>query len=104
MISDMVLLKKLPDSIMRSVEAYIGCLSGAMMRDEYVEAIRAAGFQQVKTIDETPFLIESMINDPTGKAIIESSGIRTENIKEVAGSILSIKVSGIKSERGNMSS
>jgi len=35
MISDMVLLKELPDFIKNSIEAYIGCLSGAIMRDEY---------------------------------------------------------------------
>ncbi|GAH26632.1 unnamed protein product, partial [marine sediment metagenome] len=51
MISDIVLLKELPDFIKNSVEAYIGCISGAMMRDEYLGAIKAAGFQEVRIID-----------------------------------------------------
>ena len=96
MISDMVLLKELPDFIKNSIEAYIGCLSGAVKRDEYIEAIRAAGFQEVSIIGETPFPIECMANDPTAKAIIKNLEIPPEEIKEVAGSVTSIKVYGIK--------
>jgi ubiquinone/menaquinone biosynthesis C-methylase UbiE len=96
MISDMVLLKELPDSIKNSIEAYIGCLSGAIKRDEYINAIKAAGFQEVSIIDETSFPIECMANDPTTKTIIENLEIPPEEIKEVAGSVVSIKAYGLK--------
>jgi len=96
MISDMVLLKELPDFIKKSIEAYIGCLSGAIMRDEYIGTIKAAGFQEVSIIDETSFPIEGIANDPTAKAIIESLEIPPEKMKEVAGSVISIKVNGVK--------
>ncbi len=96
MLSDMVLVKELPDFIKDSIEAYIGCLSGAMMRDEYIEAIKAAGFQEVRIIDETSFPIECMANDPTAKAIIENLKIPLEKVEEVASSVISIKVYGVK--------
>jgi SAM-dependent methyltransferase len=96
MISDMVLLKELPDFIKNSIEAYIGCLSGAIKRDEYIDAIKAAGFQEVSIIDETSFPIECMANDPTAKAIIKNLEIPPEEIKEVAGSVISIKAYGVK--------
>ncbi len=96
MISDMVLLKELPDFIKESIEAYVGCLSGAMMRDEYIGVIKAAGFQEASIIDETSFPIECIANDPTAKAIIENLGISPERIKEVASSVISIKVNGVK--------
>ena len=96
MISDMVLLKELPDFIKNSVEAYIGCLSGAMMRDEYVGAIKAAGFQEVRIIDERSFPIECMANDSTAKAIMENLNILPEKVKEVASSVISIKVYAAK--------
>ena len=95
-ISDMVLLQELPDFIKKSIEAYIGCLSGAIMRDEYIGAIKAAGFQEVSIIDETSFPIEGIANDPTAKAIIENLEIPPEKIKEVACSVVSIKVYGVK--------
>jgi len=96
MISDMVLLKELPDFIKNSIEAYIGCLSGAIMRDKYIGAIKAAGFQDIRIIDETSFPIECMANDPTAKAIIENLKIPLEEVKGVANSVISIKVYGVK--------
>ena len=96
MVSDMVLLKELPDFIKNSIEAYIGCLSGAIMRDEYIGAIKAAGFQEVRIIGETSFPIESMANDPTAKALIENLRIPLEEVREVTNSVISIKVNGVK--------
>ncbi len=96
MISDIVLLKALPDFIKDSIEAYIGCLSGAIMRDEYLEAIKASGFQEVGIVDETSFPIECMVNDPTAKAIIENLEIPLEAVKETANSVASMKVYGVK--------
>ncbi len=96
MISDIVLLNELPDFIKKSIEAYVGCLSGAIMRDEYIGAIKAAGFQEISIIGETPFPIEGIVNDPTAKAIIKNLEILPEKIKEVANSVISIKVSGVK--------
>jgi ubiquinone/menaquinone biosynthesis C-methylase UbiE len=96
MVSDIVLLKELPDVVKNSIEAYIGCLSGAIMRDEYIGAIKAAGFQDVRIIDEASFLIECMANDPTAKAIVENSKIPLEEVEEVASSVISLKVYGVK--------
>jgi arsenite methyltransferase len=96
MISDIVLLKELPDFLKNSIEAYVGCLSGALLKDEYVRTIRAAGFQDVRIIDETSFPMEFIVNDPTTKEVIENSKIPPEKVREVASSIMSIKVYGIK--------
>ncbi len=96
MVSDMVLLKELPDFIKNSIEAYVGCLSGAIMSDEYIEAIKMAGFQEVRIIDESSFPIECMTNDPTAKAIMENLKISPEEVREVADSVISIKVGGVK--------
>ena len=96
MISDMVLLRELPDFIKNSIEAYIGCLSGAIMRDEYIGAIEAAGFQKVSIIDETPFPIECIANDPTAKALIENLKIPPETLEKVASLVISINAYGVK--------
>jgi len=96
MVSDIVLLKELPDFIKDSIEAYIGCLSGAILKDEYIEAIREAGFQEVKIAEETSFPIECMANDPTAKAVIKNLTIPPEKVKEVADSVISIKIYGVK--------
>jgi len=96
MVSDIVLLKELPDFIRNSIAAYVGCISGAMLKDEYIEVTREAGFHEVKIMDETVFPIECMANDPTAKAIINKTKTSTEEIIELANSVVSVKVQGIK--------
>jgi arsenite methyltransferase len=96
MVSDIVLLKKLPDFVKDSIEAYVGCVSGAATKDRYLNAIEAAGFEDVTMIDESVFPLACMTSDPTGQAILKSLQGSSEQLKEVEGSISSIKVSGIK--------
>lgn len=96
MISDMVLLRELPDSIKHSIEAYIGCVSGAIKKDEYLQKIKEAGFQDVKVMGETSFSVEFILNDPAVKAIVQNSGIPSQKVEEIAGSVVSIKIAGVK--------
>lgn len=96
MVSDLVLLKELPDAIRNSVDSYIGCISGAIMKEEYLKAIRNAGFKDVGIIDETKYPIEFMVNDPNARAIIENFNIPKDELRSVAESVVSIKVKGIK--------
>lgn len=96
MVSDITLLKELPDFIRNSIAAYVGCISGALMKDEYIDAIKEAGFHEVSIIDETVFPVEFMANDPTAKAIIDKVGTTMEKVKDIASSVVSIKVHGIK--------
>jgi len=96
MVSDIVLTKELPDFIKESVQAYIGCISGAMLEEEYLGAIEAAGFQDVRVADETGIATDSLENDPTAVSIAESLNLTPEKIQDLASSILSIRVSGIK--------
>ena len=101
MISDIVLLKELPDFIKNSMTAYVGCIAGASMKDEYVRAIKDAGFLNVKIIDETVFPIDCLANDPIVKAFIENLKLPLEKLNEIASSAVSIKVYGFKPGRTN---
>ena len=96
MVSDIVLLKQLPEIIRKNVQAYIGCLSGAEMKDKYLQMIRDAGFQEVKIIEENYFQVENMANDPTAQAIVKTSEISPDRIKKVANAVASVRVSGVK--------
>jgi arsenite methyltransferase len=96
MISDIVLLKELPDFIKNSIEAYIGCVSGAMLKDEYLKAVQEAGFRDVKIMGEAAFPAELILSDPTAKELIKKLEMGPERAGEVANSVISIKVSGIK--------
>jgi arsenite methyltransferase len=96
MVSDIVLTKELPEKIRESVQAYIGCVAGAMPEEAYLGAIESAGFNEVRVVDETGIGTDSLENDPTAAAIAESANLNNEEIKDLASAILSIKVSATK--------
>ncbi len=96
-VSDIVLLKELPDIVLKSDEAYIGCLAGAIMKDEYIDIIGSTGFKDIRVVEESSFPIESLICcDSSGSAIINVPKISTEQKKDVADSVMSIKVTAVK--------
>jgi len=96
MVSDIVLLKRLPDFVKNSIEAYVGCVSGASTKDKYLDAIKAAGFEDVSVINESVFPLDCMTTDPTGQAILKSMEGAPEQLREVESSISSIQVGADK--------
>ena len=66
------------------------------MKEEYLKLMAEAGFLDIRIMDETSFPIECIANDPTAKAIIVELEMPIEKAKEVAGSVTSIKVRGVK--------
>jgi len=96
MVSDVVLTKPLPKAVRESVEAYIGCLSGALLKEDYLKAIRDAGFKDVKIMEEAAFPLDVMANDPTAQTILNRPDVSEEEINSVAETAYSIKVSAGK--------
>jgi ubiquinone/menaquinone biosynthesis C-methylase UbiE len=96
MVSDIVLLKELPESVQNNVEAYAGCISGAELKDKYLELMRKAGFQKVKVIEEKTYPLEYIISESSLKEAIKMVNMTEEEVKEAATSIVSIKVSAVK--------
>jgi len=94
-VSDVVLLKELPDFVKGSNEAYIGCLAGAIMKDEYLELIRSIGFLEVQVVEETSFPIESLVCCSQGSGILAPK-VSAKQLDEVKASVASIKLSAKK--------
>jgi len=96
MVSDLVLIRNLPEAIQKSVEAYVGCLAGAIKKDVYLRHIKAAGFSRVNIIQENTYPLEAMSNDVTVQAIRKKTNIRQKDLKNVEQAVASIKVSAVK--------
>ncbi len=96
MVSDIVLLKKLPESIQNNVEAYAGCISGAELKDKYLDLMRKAGFQDVKVLEEKTYPLEYIVSESTLKDAIKMENMTEDEVKKAANSVVSIKVSALK--------
>lgn len=72
-ISDIALLRELPQEVRASVEAYVGCVAGAILVDEYRAGVAAAGFVDISvTVKGSSSCIDPDTNDPMGRALFES--------------------------------
>jgi arsenite methyltransferase len=96
MVSDIVLLRELPGAIKESIAAYVGCVAGAVLKDQYVEAMRSAGFEDIQVIAEDVFPVDLVEHDPTAKAIIEGLKLSEGELKDLAYSVVSMKVAAVK--------
>ena len=96
MVSDIVLCRELPAAIRDSVSAYVGCISGAVLERDYLNAIREAGFREIEVLEKRTFPIGDMAHDVTAKAVVEAYGSSPEKIRDLEESVASIKVKAVK--------
>ncbi len=98
MVSDMVLLKELPDFVKESESALVGCIAGAILKDDYIDAVKTAGFEKVEVVKETAYPVEFATEGPSTKEALKELGVSVEQAKEFVSSIVSIEVSAVKPE------
>ena len=83
-VSDLVWLAPLPDSVRRDVDLLVGCVAGASLKDDYLALIRAAGFRDVSVVHE-------------GRYAVGSEGLAAGSLERQAfDAVASIKVRAVK--------
>jgi len=83
-VSDIVLRRELPAAVQRSVELWIGCVAGALRKEEYRDLLAAAGFEQV-TIEPT-----RIYRSEDARAMLVASSLESEALlPAVDGAVMS---------------
>jgi SAM-dependent methyltransferase len=92
-ISDMALLKELPDEVRQSIEAYIGCAAGAVHVDEYRRLVEESGLRDVRvTVKGGSSCIGAETRDPLGRALVD----RLDEGRSLQDYVASVYVEGRK--------
>ena len=82
------------------VPSVAAALAGTRNRVEapcfLAEAIQATGFEETKVLSEATFPTELLANDPTAREVAKNLKLSREKAKDLASSVVSIKVSAIK--------
>jgi len=68
-VSDIVLNRDLPPALRANDALYAGCIAGALRREKYIGAIRAAGFAQVEILKDAPYTAAGSITDPVTREV-----------------------------------
>lgn len=92
-ISDIALLKELPEKIRESVEAYVGCVGGAIAVDEYRRIVEASGLKDINiSVTESSVCIDPETKDPIGRALLDN----LDENESLEGYVVSIYIEGRK--------
>jgi hypothetical protein len=87
-ISDIVLDGRLPEAVEKDLLAYVGCVSGAMRRQEYLALVGAAGLEKVEVLRDVDYLAGLIASAPEEVQALEArTGVKRE---EVLGRVRSV--------------
>ena len=91
-VSDIVLERPLPAKLRRSESLYTACIAGALLRSDYLAAIRDAGFGKVEVLSDHNY-------HPPGRAVTPGDPITTGAASALKGAASSITVMAVKRPR-----
>ena len=96
MVSDIVLAAPLPEALAGSALLYNSCVAGALVREEYLGNIAAAGFTEITVQGEAVFSLEHIVSEPDLARALEGAALSASERALLRESILSIKVAARK--------
>jgi arsenite methyltransferase len=94
-VSDIVLSEPLPPEFDGFAEAYVACVAGALPADEYIAAIEAAGFVDLRiTRRPAAELLAGLLEDPSVQSALAQFG--EERMRAVAATVFSFAIEASK--------
>lgn len=102
-VSDIVLTTPLPATIAENMAAYVGCVAGASLLDDYLRDLAEAGFEDIEVEESHPAVETLSEDDPIVRSVLEGAGaccVRdlSEDIRNVASTVISAKITARKPE------
>ena len=89
-ISDIVVTRPLPPAVQSAAELYVGCVSGALVKDEYIALAQSAGFSNLEVIKE------KLIQIPEETLLKALRRDELEEFVKSGSSVVSITLNGKK--------
>ena len=93
MVSDIVVDGELPEPIRSRLDAWAGCIAGALDESVYLDKIRAAGFEEVEILSREYAAAEQVSEEEDAQALLDETGVSS---RELAGKVASVNVTAYK--------
>jgi arsenite methyltransferase len=90
MVSDIVLRGELPEPARKSVAMWAGCVAGAMQEQDYLEAIRAAGFSDVRVVSAKR-AADIVGGEQVKELHAKAPGLAPEELARLGGIVVSVE-------------
>ncbi|MCX8161331.1 MAG: arsenite methyltransferase [Candidatus Saccharicenans sp.] len=92
LVSDLVLTRPLPREISQSIEAYVACVAGALVKEDYLSAIKAAGFKNIEIVTEKNFPPELLVEEPRAHELSQKLSLTLEKLMASLSSVVSLSL------------
>ena len=87
-ISDILLDGRLPEALARDLEAYVGCISGAVPREEYLDLLRQVGLTDIEVLSDSDYAAKVVGVDPArAEAFCARAGVQLDELLGVVHSV-----------------
>jgi SAM-dependent methyltransferase len=96
LVSDIVLAEPLPEAVSSSIEAYVGCVAGAMLAEDYLALAKKSGFATVEEISRASYGDVISSDDEAVCCLSGDTGASASDVRRWASSVLSVKVKAIR--------
>ena len=100
-VSDIVLTAELPEKIANNLAAYVGCVAGASLLDDYLSMLSESGFEQIEVAESRAAVDALPEDDVVAKSVLEESGCGcgdtlTAESQDIVSSVRSAKITARK--------
>lgn len=95
-VSDLVLARPLPPALREDLDAYAACVSGAMLKTDYLAAIQSAGFTSVSVVGESRYGLAELSPELMEVARERYPDLTPAELEAIASSVLSVQVEAIR--------
>jgi arsenite methyltransferase len=85
-VSDIVLLKDLPDEIVEDIGTWSKCVSGAVKEAEYIGAMKKAGFEKIVVEERVIYTHEQLKGYAEGTVSIDSPKLKNVDLSDLVAS------------------
>ncbi len=85
-VSDIVLDGDLPEAVTNDLLAYVGCVAGAMRREDYFEMLEQAGLSEVEILRDVDFLGSTKIPADV-QQLAQQGGVRLDDLGGIVRSV-----------------
>src|SRR5690606_37648968 len=70
LVSDLVWLAPPSPEVRESVEALVGCVAGASLKDDYLALMRAAGFTEVEVVAQNGYASDACCGGDPSQSVV----------------------------------
>lgn len=95
-LSDIVTLGEIPLRIRESAEAYVSCLSGAILREDYVALMSEVGFTDIEVTESRSFGLDDVVSEDLVAEFARQSGATIDELRAAAAMFQSVRVRAVK--------